>query len=221
HTSEAITLHSEATQHTNEAIALHSEATRHTNEAIARHSEATQHMNEAITLHIEATRRTSERSTTRKRPHQIIFINHPVEPIHFYFPSCNIVSAMRPRFTSTSSTQTVTTSPTETTSIGCLTKRLANFEMWTNPSCPTPISTKAPKYTTFLTVPSISIPCSKSSNDNTFCFKIGCGKSSRKSRPGRLKAPMISRKVMTPTSNFSAISSTSTVASASRKASVP
>src|SRR5699024_5146267 len=62
---------------------------------------------------------------------------HLVGPILNYLPSCNIVSAMRPRFTSTSSTQTVTTSPTETTSIGCLTKRLANFEIWTSPSCPT------------------------------------------------------------------------------------
>ena len=69
------------------------------------------------------------------------------------------------------STHTVTMSPTDTTSSGCFTKRLLSFEIWTSPSCLTPISTNAPKSTTFLTVPCSSIPCFKSSNFNTSVFK--------------------------------------------------
>src|SRR5690625_2764500 len=52
---------------------------------------------------------------------------------------------MRLRSRSISSTRTLTGCPTRTRSRGSRTNSLANSEIWTNPSWPTPMSTKAPK----------------------------------------------------------------------------
>lgn len=73
------------------------------------------------------------------------------------YPGERIVRPTRPFFKSTFSTHTVTTSPTATTSIGCLTKRSLIWEMWTRPSFLMPMSTKAPKSMTLRTVP--GAPC--------------------------------------------------------------
>ena len=98
------------------------------------------------------------------------------------------------------------TSPTATRSFGCLTYLFDIFEIWTKPSCLTPISTKIPKSTTFLTVPCNSMPGFKSSIDKTFFFNKGFCKSSRKSRSGRLSASTISRNVSSPISSSLATS---------------
>jgi|GEM_PF-5721913 len=50
-----------------------------------------------------------------------------------YFP-CTMVREIFLRSRSTFSTHTFTVSPTRTTSLGCLTKRLASLEMCTRPS---------------------------------------------------------------------------------------
>ena len=54
---------------------------------------------------------------------------HPLLHIQIF-----LVNAMRLRFRSTSFTATVTTSPTDTTSDGCLMNLLLISEMWTSPS---------------------------------------------------------------------------------------
>ena len=48
---------------------------------------------------------------------------------------------------------TITSSPSWTMSVTLLTRSFARWEMWTSPSVPGRISTKAPKSTTFFTVP--------------------------------------------------------------------
>ncbi len=60
----------------------------------------------------------------------------PIAPHRRAFPylPCTMVSEILPRSRSTFSTHTFTVSPTATTSLGCLTKRLAILEMCTRPS---------------------------------------------------------------------------------------
>ena len=76
-----------------------------------------------------------------------------------------------------------------------------SFETWTSPSCLTPISTNAPKSTTFLTVPLSFIPSDRSSIDKTSDFKIGVSNSSRGSLFGAFKDFIISSKVGIPIFN--------------------
>jgi hypothetical protein len=64
-----------------------------------------------------------------------------------------IVSAMRRRFRSTSTTFTFTIAPALTTSRGSLTKAVASCETCTRPSWCTPMSTNAPKLATLVTTP--------------------------------------------------------------------
>ena len=103
-------------------------------------------------------------------------------------PGCTIVSDTRRRSLSTASTQTLTMSPTATTSCGSRTKRSARWLTCTRPLSCMPMSTKQPKSTTFSTVPVNSMPASRSSSLITPCLKIGAGKSSRgiASRTGQL-----------------------------------
>ena len=51
-----------------------------------------------------------------------------------FYLACFIDSEIRFFFSSTSRTITLTTSPTETASEGCLMKRSATWEIWTRPS---------------------------------------------------------------------------------------
>ncbi len=62
-----------------------------------------------------------------------IFHRAPASGRRGYLPF-TIESEILPRSRSIRSTHTVTVSPTVTTSLGCLTKRLAIFEMCTRPS---------------------------------------------------------------------------------------
>lgn len=83
---------------------------------------------------------------------------------------------------------------------------LDSFDTCTSPSCLTPISTNAPKSTTFLTVPLSFIPSDKSSIDKTSDFKIGVSNSSRGSLFGAFKDLIISSNVGFPIFNWLAIS---------------
>ena len=73
--------------------------------------------------------------------------------------------------------------------------------MCTSPSCLTPISTNAPKSTTFLTVPFNFMPLDKSSIDNTSDFKIGVSNSSLGSLLGAINDCIISFNVGSPIFN--------------------
>ena len=52
------------------------------------------------------------------------------------------------------------------------TKRSAILETWTRPSCLTPMSTKAPKFATFVTTPSSSMPATRSLISFTSSLKV-------------------------------------------------
>lgn len=116
-----------------------------------------------------------------------------------YLP-CTMVREIFLRSRSTFSTHTLTVSPTRTTSLGCLTKRLASLEMCTRPSWCTPTSTKAPKSTTLRTVPLSSMPGSRSSMESAERLKTTSGASSRGSRPGFLSSLTMSMSVRVPQS---------------------
>ena len=73
--------------------------------------------------------------------------------------------------------------------------------MCTSPESLRPMSTNAPKSTTFKTVPLSSMPAVKSSIFKIPFLKIGLGRSSRGSRSGRPSASMMSRSVNSPTSS--------------------
>src|SRR5699024_12403120 len=92
-------------------------------------------------------------------------------PILFSFCYCPsrfiIDNEILPLSTSTCSTQTVTTSPTDTISIGGITNCYAILEICKSPSSPTPTSTKTQKNTTSPTAPSSSNPSSQSATYNT------------------------------------------------------
>src|SRR5690606_6437357 len=68
-----------------------------------------------------------------------------------------MLSEIRLRSRSTDRTVTFTFCPTFTTVFGSRTYRSASWEMWTSPSWCTPMSTNAPKATTFVTTPSKTI----------------------------------------------------------------
>ena len=61
------------------------------------------------------------------------------------------------------------------------------------------MSTKAPKSTTFRTVPVSSMPGFKSFISSTSVRRMGLGSSSRGSRPGFMSSAVTSRRVGTPT----------------------
>src|SRR5439155_25823533 len=82
-----------------------------------------------------------------------------VAPTRCSLPSTRLSeSERRRRSASTSRISTLTLSPCETTSRGFSTWCCASSEMWTRPSTPGRISTKAPKVTTFVTLPSTVSP---------------------------------------------------------------
>lgn len=70
--------------------------------------------------------------------------------------------------------------------------------MWTSPSSLTPISTKAPKSTTFRTTPVNFILGFRSSSFRIPFLNCGLGSSRRGSRPGFLRFSMISWRVGSP-----------------------
>ena len=113
-------------------------------------------------------------------------------------------SEILPRSLSTAVTQTVTVSPTATTSLGCLTKRSASLETCTSPSCFTPTSTNAPKSTTLRTVPVSSMPGARSSKERMPLLNTTSGAPSRGSRPGFSSSATMSRRVGRPTPSSAA-----------------
>lgn len=100
-----------------------------------------------------------------------------------------------PRFSSTLNTQTLTISPTETTSLGCLTNDFDNLEICTKPSSFKPQSTKQPKSTTLRTVPSNCIPGFKSSRLRISLLNTGASNWSLGSLNGAINASRMSFKV--------------------------
>ena len=128
-----------------------------------------------------------------------------------------MVRETRFRSWSTPITQTVTTSPTLTMSCGILTYRFASWLMCTRPESFSPMSTNAPKSTTFRTVPLSSMPGVRSSIFKMPFLKIGLGKSSRGSRSGRPRPSMMSRSVNSPASSSRESSPGSTPASLPRR----
>ncbi len=133
-------------------------------------------------------------------------------------PGLIIVNETRRRSLSTSITQILTMSPTAITSCGSRTNLSASRLTWTRPLSCMPMSTNAPKSTTFNTVPVNSMPWLRSSSFNTPFLKIGVGRSSRGSRPGRPSWAKMSFSVSVPAPsslvNSSKFSSATCLASA-------
>ena len=108
--------------------------------------------------------------------------------------------AMRLRLRSISVTVTWTFWPTLTISAGSWMKWSASWEMWTSPSWWTPMSTKAPKLVTLVTMPGSFIPFSRSEGLSIPSWKLKCSNCLRGSRPGLDSSARMSFRVGSPTS---------------------
>ncbi len=100
-------------------------------------------------------------------------------------------------------TFTFTCCQSDTTSIGCPTKRSAICDLCTRPSLCNPISTKAPKSVIFLTIPSKLIPIWRSLISIISAANDGGVRSSLGSCPGRCSSLITSANVSKPISYFS------------------
>lgn len=104
---------------------------------------------------------------------------------------------------SISSTLTLTCCQSDTTSIGCPTKRSAICDLCTRPSLCNPISTNAQKSVMFLTIPSNCIPIWRSLISIISAANDGGVRSSLGSCPGRWSSLITSIRVSCPISYFS------------------
>ncbi len=97
-------------------------------------------------------------------------------------------------------TVTCTRWPTFTTSAGFLTKLSESWLTWTRPSWCTPMSTKAPKAVTLVTMPGSFMPGLRSSIFSTPSAKVNASNCLRGSRPGLASSARMSFSVGRPTS---------------------